>query len=108
MSKQSKTALETYIQKHKPVIVLITETHKEIECHSFENYLCVSSCQAVDRAGVALLIRNDYTNALIDFQDREIDNVWTLIEYCKRRLLVGGLYVPPNMHMKWEIAEKIM
>ena len=45
MSKQSKTAQETYIQKQKPVFVLITETHKGIECHSFENHFGVSSCR---------------------------------------------------------------
>ena len=88
--------------------VLITKSYKEIESHSFENYLCVSSCQAVDSTGVALLIRKDRRYAPITFQDREIDNVWTMIEYYKKMLLIGGLNVLPNMHMKREIAENVM
>ena len=38
MSEQSKTALEMYIYKQKPVNVLITETNREIECQSYEIY----------------------------------------------------------------------
>ena len=38
MSEQSKTALEMYIYKQKPVNVLITETNREIECQSYEVY----------------------------------------------------------------------
>ena len=31
-----------------------------------------------------------------------------MIENCKKMLLIGGLNVLPNMHMKWEIAENVM
>ena len=62
LSTHSSTSLSLYMNQGKPHAVILTETHRELAAHEFNNFSAIRYCGTIGRGRVTILVRKDITH----------------------------------------------
>ena len=106
LSNHSKIAIDAYLENHKPDVVFLNETKKQIPDNAFTSYTSLSSTPKKSTGGVALLSRNDVAYAQIEeLETKNNDNIVAAANVRGLKSLTTTAYVKPDD--KGELLELI-